>query len=301
MSGDINVIHHPGLIAENIDAAVAQYERLGFLFTPLSIAKISLKPDEEPVYFGVGNRTAIFEKNFLEIVGVTDHDRWNQISKAQRGPFDLDERLNLYQGLHIMHFGTDDIEVVRARFEQSGVHASSIATLTRNVQTAEGERIMRAKTMHFPKGANPEGLMQIAQHVTPELVLQPRYIHHRNGARQLTEVMVCSSTPDELAAKYARYSGKQVEHRDALYILNLGHTRVIVVDPAALERLVPGYTPPVLPFVAGFTVATASIDAARSVLQAGSIPFTEKGGRLTVGPEHACGSAVLYEPLGATR
>jgi catechol 2,3-dioxygenase-like lactoylglutathione lyase family enzyme len=301
MSGDIDVIHHPGLVAENIDAAVAQYERLGFAFTPLSIAKITIKPDEEPVYFGVGNRNAIFEKNFLEIVGVTDRERWNQITKAQRGPFDLDERLNLYQGLHILHFGADDLEVVRARFKQQGLASSDIATLTRNVQTTEGERIMRAKTLHFPKGANPEALMQIAQHVTPELALQPRYIQHRNGARLLTEVIVCTNAPEELAAKYGRYSGHAVDRRDAGQVVNLGHSRVLVVDPEQLRKIVPGYAPPVLPFVAGLTVATTSLETARSVLQSERIEFTEGGGRLVIGPEHACGSAVLFETLGATR
>ena len=44
-------------------------------------------------------------------VGVIDPPRWSQITKAQRGPFDIDERLKLYQGLHIMHFGADDLEV----------------------------------------------------------------------------------------------------------------------------------------------------------------------------------------------
>jgi hypothetical protein len=301
MTGDIDVIHHPGLVAENIEAAVAQYERLGFLFTPLSIAKISINPNEEPVYFGVGNRTAIFEKNFFEIVGVIDQQRWNQISKAQRGPFDLDERLSLYQGLHIMHFGADDIDVVRTRFKQEGLPCSEIATLTRNVQTAEGERIMQAKTLHFPRGANPEALMQVAQHVTPELVLQPRYIQHRNGARFLTEMIVCSDAPADLAAKYSRYAGKPVVRKDVGLVLDLGRSRVLVVTPEQLQRIVPGFVPPVLPFVAGFTVATSNLDSAHSVLQAAGIAFTRHEGRLVVGPQNACGSAVLFESIGAER
>lgn len=301
MPGDIDVIHHPGLVAENIDAAVAQYERLGFLFTPLSIAKISVKPNEEPVYFGVGNRTAIFEKNFFEIVGVIDQARWQQITKAQRGPFDLDERLNLYQGLHIMHFGADDLEVVRQRFQRHDLPCSEIATLRRNVQTAEGERMMEAKTLHFPKGANPEALMQVAQHVTPELVLQPRYVQHRNGARMLTEMIVCTSTPEDLAAKYSRYTGHRVVRKDAGFLLNLGYSRVLVVTPEQLRRIVPDFTPPVLPFLAGFAVATSSVDEARSVLQKAGIPFVQADGRLVVAPKDGCGSAVLFESMGATR
>lgn len=301
MNGDIDIIHHPGLVAENIEAAVVQYERLGFQFTPLSIAKISVNPNEPPVYFGVGNRTAIFERNFFEIVGVIDQQRWGQITKAQRGPFDLDERLNLYQGLHIMHFGADNIETVGARFKKEGVPCSDIATLTRNVQTADGERMMIAKTLHFPRGSNPEALMQVAQHVTPELVLQPRYIQHRNGARMLTEMIVCSATPEELAAKYSRYSGHPAVRKDSGLLLNLGHSRVLVVTPEQLQRMVPGFVPPLLPFIAGFAVATNSLDSVRSVLQQADIGFTAADGRLVVGPQHGCGSAVLFESIGSTR
>jgi catechol 2,3-dioxygenase-like lactoylglutathione lyase family enzyme len=301
MHGDIDIIHHPGLVAEDIEAAVAQYERLGFVFTPLSLAKISLDPGAEPVYLGAGNRNAIFERNFLEIVGVTDADVWANFPVAKRGPFNLDERLGLYQGLHIMHFGADDVTRVRARLQAAGVEVSDIATLQRTVETPEGPRVMEAKTVYFAPGANPEALMQIAQHVTPQYALQQRYNTHPNGARRLTEVIVCSDDPQRLAAKYARYSGRPVQERPHYRFLDLGHTRVLVSDPGSLSALSPGQQAPVVPFLAGITVAASSLDAARDVLRGAGVPFSEVDGRLVVSPEHGCGSAVLFETLDATR
>jgi len=47
-------------------------------------------------------------------------------------------------------------------------------------------RMMRARCLSFPHGSNPEALLQIAQHETPELVLQPRYMQHPNGAISIT-------------------------------------------------------------------------------------------------------------------
>ena len=44
------------------------------------------------------------------------------------------------------------------------------------------EQMMKALAFSFPPQANPEGLIQIAQHLTPELVLQPRFMKHANGA-----------------------------------------------------------------------------------------------------------------------
>jgi hypothetical protein len=37
MTGEINVPHHLGIISSNPEAAVARYERPGFIFTPLTL------------------------------------------------------------------------------------------------------------------------------------------------------------------------------------------------------------------------------------------------------------------------
>jgi hypothetical protein len=301
MRGDINTIHHPGIAAVDIEASVKQLERLGFMFTPLSLVKIMLPGGEAPVYIGAGNRNAIFERNFLEIVGIADRSVWNAIPKEKLGPFDLDKRLGLYEGLHIMHFGADDIEVVRERFKAEGIASSDIAQLQRGVETLEGERTMIAKTIFFPPDANPEALIQVAQHVTPELALQPRYMDHPNGARRLTETIVCGDAPDALAAKYARYSGKSVTVKDGVHILDLGEARVLVADPAGLDRLLPGFVPPRVPFVAAITVASRDLDATARYLDDAGIPFASVDGRIAVSPDHGSGAGILFEAMGATR
>lgn len=301
MPGDIDTIHHPGIAAADISASVRQLEKLGFMFTPLSLVKIMLPGGEAPVYIGAGNRNAIFESNFLEIVGIADREVWSKIPKEKLGPFDLDKRIGLYEGLHIMHFGGDDIEVVRDRFSAEGIASSDIAQLQRQVETLDGERTMIAKTIFFPPDANPEALLQIAQHVTPEFALQPRYMNHPNGARQLTEVVVCGDDPAALAAKYARYSGKTPRVKDGVHILDLGKARVLVVDPSGLDRLLPGLVPPRVPFIAAITVASADLDATAAYLTGAGIPFQQVGERLAVSPEHASGAGILFEAIGAGR
>ena len=301
MPGDIDVIHHPGLIVRDIEATVSRYEKLGFLFTPLSLHKITIDRNKEPVYFGAGNRTAVFERNFLEIVGIVDPQRWSQIPIAQRGPFNVDERLKVYEGLHILHLGADDIEIVRARFQREGIPCSGVAAVQRPVDTPEGERTMKALSMQYAMGANPEALTQVAQHLTPEVALHPHYMRHRNGARALTEVIICDSNPREMAAKYARYAGRQPESVGALHLVRLPHSRIVAVDPDGLQQMVPGYEPPILPFLAAITIGTSSPAAAREVLRSNRIGTIENGPRFIVGPWDACGCAVIFEEIGATR
>lgn len=299
--GTIDVIHHAGLITTDLTRTVVLYERIGFAFTPLSLIRIALSPGEDPVYIGLGNRNAIFERNYLEIVGIPNPEVWAAVPMQKRGPFNIDERLRLYEGLHIMHFGTDDIEAVRSRYLQQGQPVSEIARLQRIVETPDGARLMVAKTLHFLGGSCPEALIQVAQHVTPEYVLQPRYMRHPNGARRLTEVIVCSEAPEALAAKYGRYSDCTVQRVGDLHVVDLGHTRVLVVAPDALERLAPSAEPPAVPSLVGFTVASNDLKQSREFLCHAGVEVREADNRLVVPAREGGGCTVLFEALGAAR
>lgn len=155
---------------------------MGFVFAPLTTPRIPLQTSGSLEPIGAGNRCAIFRNSYLEVLGVVDRERWSSITPEQRGPFDLDKPLSRYEGLHVLHLGTEDLESVRARLQHEGLQPSEIRPFQRLVDTLAGPKMMRAKTLHFPPGSNPEALVQIAQHETPELVLQSRYMRHPNGA-----------------------------------------------------------------------------------------------------------------------
>jgi Glyoxalase-like domain len=178
MSHDINTLHHLGILSRNMEATVARYEQLGFMFTPVSLPKFPLKPGGQPESVGVANRNAIFQNSFLEMLGVVDAARWASISAEQRGPFDIDKPLQRYEGLHVMHLGTNDLDAVHARLSSDNRQPSAIRPVHRIVETPAGLQLMRARSLSFPAGTNPEALFQIAQHQTPELALQPRFMQH---------------------------------------------------------------------------------------------------------------------------
>ncbi|HEX4476272.1 MAG TPA: hypothetical protein VH142_14400 [Polyangiaceae bacterium] len=155
--------------------------------------------------------------------------------------------------------------------------------------------------MHFPHGADPEGLVQIAQHLTPELVLQPRFMQHGNGAVAITEALVCATDPAAMVAKYARYTGHTSRIAGKLHVVDMGGSRIIVATPDEIQEAIPGYVPTVAPSLVGFTVATSALSTAAGVLERARIPYAERQGRLVVRGEDACGSAVIFEAAGASR
>ena len=143
----MTLFHHVGLITRDMDSTIARYELLGFRFTPLSTPRISLAPGRPSQPFGAGNRTAIFERNYLEILAHTDRDLWNSTTPAQRGPYDLDVPLARYEGMHVMHFGTEDIVALHDRLlaeglallERDDVHGADVTpVLLEHFHTASG-------------------------------------------------------------------------------------------------------------------------------------------------------------------
>jgi catechol 2,3-dioxygenase-like lactoylglutathione lyase family enzyme len=288
--------HHVGLITHDMDTTIARYEQLGFFFTPLSLPRISLAPGRPPEPFGAGNRTAIFEENYLEVLARTDLARWNTTTPEQRGPYDLDVPLARYEGMHVMHFGTDDLAGLHDRLTAEGVECTGIKPFERNVDTPDGQQMMKALAFSFPPRANPEGLVQVAQHLTPELVLQPRFMQHPNGARLVTESIVCAADPQEYARKYSCYTGYPARQADGHVEVDFGaRCRVTVVTPGQVSDIVPGGAAPAEPALVGFTVLVADLDRAAGVLTRNGVPFQAVGPRLVVAPADACGAAVRFE------
>jgi hypothetical protein len=298
MSGDIDIFHHIGLITHDMEALIARYEQLGFSFTPLSMPRVPLTPGGAPEILGPGNRCAIFEHDYLEVLAVIDQERWAKITPAQRGPFDIDPPLARYEGLHVMHFGCDDIETVRRRYATEGIAASDVLTFQRDVDTPDGPRMMTAKCVAFPHHGNLPSLTQIAQHVTPELVLQERYRRHANGARAIVEVILCDPNAADTAARYARIAGHKVTQQGNVFVVDIVRARLLVVAPDHLTALIPAAVPPTLPYLAGFTVKVDNLAKPRDVLRDARVPFQDTGDRVIVSANDAFGCAVLFEGRG---
>jgi hypothetical protein len=91
----------------------------------------------------------------------------------------------------------------------------------------------------------------------------------------LNEVLVCGEEPDKLAEKCSGYTDQPATRDGDQFVVDLGHSKIVVVDPVGLDRLVPGYRAPVASSLAGFTVATADLDQTRTFLVNQEIGFHE--------------------------
>ncbi|MCK9512298.1 MAG: VOC family protein [Pigmentiphaga sp.] len=278
-SGDIDSVNHVGIVAHDLAAASRLYESLGFTLSALSVHSGSTKPGEPPQPMASANRCAIFDDNYMELLGIVNPGRMD---------WGCERFLEQFQGAHVICFGCGDAQVVDTRLAAAGVKTSGVIALQRDVATPDGSATAKFDCVHFDRAT--EGLIQAAHHRTPELIHQSRYRTHANGAKALSEVVLWCAEPAATATAYAQLTGCQATGDAGKHEIQLPNgNRLIFVGTQELKALFPSslFPPPPAIVAVGFHVA--ELDATERVLKAGGFRVQRTDGRLMVAADEALG------------
>lgn len=293
-------LDHVGVAARDLAPLAAAYERLGFTLTPIAQQSGRRRPDMPVEKFGSGNRCAFLRHGYVELIAILDPTLYDN---------GLGAWIARYPGLHILALAMADEQANLERLRRAGVPIPGVAYLERPVE--EGGPIARFARLPFPDA--PEGRVQLIRHLTPEAIWQDRWMDHANGAVALEAAILVSDAPAESAARLSRLAGLPVEPDPAGgFVLVLPgaegaagprspamQTRVRILTPEGLARVLPGVAPPALPGMAGMVLRTGDGNAAAQRVLAGlpvrEAPEAAPGG-LMVPPELAGGAAVVFAP-----
>ncbi len=294
MSAIAVALDHIGVAARDLGPLTAAYERLGFALSPIAQQSGRRRPDLPVEQFGSGNRCAFLRHGYIELIAILDPALYDNT---------LNKFLDRYAGMHILALAVTDAEANLARLRAAGLDIPGIAWLERPVEA--GGPIAKFARLPFPDP--PEGRVQLIQHLTPELVWNPKWMDHANKAEALEEVILTAAEPAETAARLSRLAGLPVEPDPAGGFLlrfpgaagaagpfaPVMETRVRMLPEAALPSVLPGVRPPASPFMAGMVIRTADGGAAARKVLAG-IPTVEAPGGVMVPPDYAAGAAVVF-------
>jgi hypothetical protein len=279
----IELIDHPVIAAQGLDAARMRFERLGF----------TVPPRGSHVEWGTGNLCIMFPDDYLEIRGVVD---------ASRFTMHLDEHLDAFgEGLMGVAFGTADIDASQVELQRNGINAGNLQHLSRNFEHPEGWTQPSFK-LCAPAAEDIEGLMHVVviQHLTPELLRRPEYLAHANSCIGVNAVAGTIYEKYRVAAKLRRLlgDGAVTEDVDGVRAVLESGQRLELLLPIEYKRQygdIPASPEPEIPRLGNLTLRVASIDALRDALAAGGVEFEERSGdRVVVAAEHACGATLLF-------
>jgi hypothetical protein len=283
-AGALNVDHVAHFVPD-MDAASAALERLGFTPTPFSAQSHRLSADGPLVPAGTGNRCVMLESGYLEFLTPTgDTPVADQLRAA----------ISRYVGVHLIAFGTGAPQDDHARLAAAGYDPLPPVALQRPISTTGSEATARFTVVRVPPGRMAEGRIQFCQHHTPELLWQPRWLAHPNGARALATLLVCVTEPREAAQRYSRFTGIACSGEGNEWRLDTARGSVIFARADAFERLL-GFGPPALPWIAGYVLETQDLARTTTSLKQGGFEISHVGGRIALALPPELGGALLFQ------
>lgn len=282
-------LDHVGFFVEDIEAAGALFERLGFTVTPVNI-HYNADADGKLSRSGTANRLSTFDIGYIEVLGaVADTPLADQLNAA----------LSRYGGLHLIAFTHPDMEHQTRRLLEAGFDLQPPVRLRRPIQTPEGEKTVRVTVLRTKPGVMAEARVQILTHETPELIWLPEYSHHPNRTDALSDLLLISKDAGEKAALYGRFTDCPVLDADGLTVVSLSRGRLSFATPENAAAILPGLQIPSLPFIAAVALRSADLTETRQVLnERGVDPLTANGSVIVVGPQDGVGAYIVFHASG---
>lgn len=267
-----------------MDTASVELTRLGFTLTPFSTQSHRLHEGAPLLPAGTANRCVMLQNGYLEFLTPT-HDTPN----ARQ----LRDTIARYTGVHLIAFGTQTPAADFERLEREGFTPLPPVALQRQVGTAEGEATARFTVVRVPPATMPEGRIQYCQHHTPEVVWQPRWTSHANGAVGLAGVLLCVEDPQETAQRYARFTGLVPIENGGFWRLNTARGYVLFGSPAAMRHWL-DVAPPALPWIAGYVIDSGDLTITKHCTGG-----TMRGQHLFVSLPATLGGVMLFQAQNA--
>jgi hypothetical protein len=277
-------LDHVGYFVHDLDAAGAQLERLGFRVS-LANVQTNANAKGELVPSGTSNRLARLKFGFIEMLAATHDTPLADQFKQQ---------IARYSGLQLIALSHDDIPAQRERLTAACFAMQDVVELRRRDRTLPGTPEVHFSVLRPQPGVMAEGRVQWVKPHTPDTVWRAGTITTENGAEGLTDMLLVVEDPAAAAARYGSYAGRAPVKRGGMHIVTLERGGLIFADAAQAAKILPGFRPPALPFMAGQALR-ADLSRTRDVLAKADVtPVFSSPDLICLGPADALGGYMLF-------
>jgi catechol 2,3-dioxygenase-like lactoylglutathione lyase family enzyme len=281
MIGPLRGIDHAIVGTDDLEAARALWQRLGFTLSPRGRHK----------GWGTGNYCVMFANDYVELLGQIDpagFDNGLAAMLSAEGP-----------GLLGFAWAAEDAREAGDWLGARGL-PQTVKDLSRFIELPSGAVEPRF-ALAMPDVPYPGGLKPfVTEHLTRDLVWQPAWQAHPNTVVAIESLTCVVETPLALQEPFEAIFGlgSAVATDDTLAVrCGRGGGFLMFVTAADMTFMHPAVAPdaPVRQGYAGLTLRTADLDTCAAALKAGGIDFErDRGAALHVPPELAGGVALAF-------
>ena len=280
MANGIIGIDHGVLAVRDLRAAQVTYRRLGFTLTPRRRFE----------GWGTANHSAMMEHDFIELLGIIDPGKYTTPG--------LEEFLQQREGLMAIALLSHDIDAARAEMKQSGLNPSDLNELEITLEMVDVPIQQRFRWLILPPEATPEIYVFVVQQLTPELMRQPDFLIHENGAKRIDNIkVIVGREPATLRPAYEKLFGAGAcTSMDKALRVATGRGDLVFMDPDGFANRYPDASAIAaadLPNIAAMRIAVEDLDRLRLHFDGAGVAYASSGDRVSVPAEEACG--VLLE------
>jgi hypothetical protein len=257
-TGEEIFLDHVAYFVRDAHAATRALVRAGFAPTPMSI---QVSPDAKgaaPRPTGTGNITAMLREGYVEALFKTSDTALSA---------ELENAMHRYCGLHLVAFAVANAQSAHRRLATSGFRARPLVHMQRPVATASGDGTAAFTVARVEPGEMAEGRIQMLTHHAEEMVWQPRWLSHPNGALALRGVVIAVENVEEAARRYARLTGREARVLPSGQRIKLDRGHIDLVSRETFEQTLPGIPIPSLPFIGACEIRVASLAKLKQSLE----------------------------------
>lgn len=192
-------LEHPLVVADGVDLLAERYRKLGFAPT-----KRGFHP------WGTATQLVLFPDNFIELMGIADHDLLDEPSETgfRFGRF-IARQLDRRAGIAMVALHSDDAVADAAAVTGRGLEPDGLVNFRRAVTLPDGTQDEAVVSLAMLIDEDRPSLSHfICQQHRPEFVWVSEWMDHPNGAQAIVRVTYAVGEPMAVWSRFARIWGE---------------------------------------------------------------------------------------------
>lgn len=223
-------IDHIGIVTDNLDGLVAQYEGLGFTLTPRAY---------HPDHMGTSNQLVqLAGRNFIELIEV---DRPDGVAAPKPGRISFGhfakDLLKRRAGMCLVVFRTQDRDADLAAWEARGLTTYEPFNFERLATLPDGtQQTVRFELGFVTSPDIPDVIFFVCHNRVEEHFWKPPYQTHANGAEEISAVVFASNDTSRDAAFFSQLFEGEITPRGCCLSVDCDTHRIDVVSAERLAE-----------------------------------------------------------------